>query len=107
MLSSVPVSMPVGVPSAAAPTVLAGATRPRLNALFRLQWEEVQQGFVLLYPEGMVQLNASAGEIMRRCDGQTTIDALVADLEATFAQSDLRGQIEQLLTQAYARRWLI
>ena len=38
-------------------------TTPRVAAMFRLQWEEVQQSWVLLYPEGMVKLNGSAGEI--------------------------------------------
>lgn len=89
------------------PPVLSGEARPKLNRMFRLQWEEVQQAYVLLYPEGMVQLNASAAEIIRRCDGQTTVDALVADLEAAFQQSGLRSQIEQLLTEAYSRRWLV
>ncbi|WP_114972266.1 pyrroloquinoline quinone biosynthesis peptide chaperone PqqD [Rhodoferax ferrireducens] len=87
--------------------VPSGAARPKLNRMFRLQWEEVQQAHVLLYPEGMVQLNASAAEIIRRCDGQTTVDVLVADLEAAFQQPGLRSQIEQLLAQAYARRWLV
>ena len=32
-------------------------TTPRVAAMFRLQWEEVQQSWVLLYPEGMVKLN--------------------------------------------------
>lgn len=86
---------------------LSRQARPKLNRMFRLQWEEVQQGYVLLYPEGMVQLNTSAAEIVRRCDGQTTVDALVEDIEAAFSQSDLRSQIVQLLAQAYARRWLV
>ena len=37
--------------------------------LFRLQWEPAQDAHVLLYPEGMVKLNQSAGEILLRCDG--------------------------------------
>ena len=37
---------------------------------FRFQWEEVQNCYVVLYPEGMVKLSQSAGEIMRRCDGE-------------------------------------
>ena len=45
-------------------------SRPRVGAGFRLQWEPAQSCHVLLYPEGMVRLNASAGEIMNRCDGQ-------------------------------------
>ena len=89
------------------PHALSRQARPKLNRMFRLQWEEVQQGYVLLYPEGMVQLNASAAEIVRRCDGQTTVDALVEDIEAAFAQSNLRSQVVQLLAQAYARRWLV
>ena len=89
------------------PHALSRQARPKLNRMFRLQWEEVQQGYVLLYPEGMVQLNASAAEIVRRCDGQTTVDALVEDIEAAFSQSDLRSQVVQLLAQAYARRWVV
>ena len=45
-----------------------GATLPRLGRGFRLQWEEAQGCHVLLYPEGMVKLNRSAGEILKRCD---------------------------------------
>ena len=48
-------------------------TKPRVGAGFRLQWEPMQDCHVLLYPEGMVKLNGSAGEIMKRCDGQRTL----------------------------------
>ena len=48
----------------------------------RMQWEEVQQSWVILYPEGMVQLNDSAAEVLRRCDGVTPLSAVIADLEA-------------------------
>ena len=33
--------------------------------MFRLQFEPVQDCWVLLYPEGMIKLNASAAEILR------------------------------------------
>jgi len=39
---------------------------------------------VLLYPEGLVKLNGSAGEIMTRCDGERSIAAIVTDLERAF-----------------------
>ena len=32
-------------------------SKPSVASMFRLQWEEVQQSWVLLYPEGMVKLN--------------------------------------------------
>ena len=47
---------------------------------FRLQWEPAQNAHVLLYPEGMVKLNGSAGEILRRCDGARTLGEAIRDL---------------------------
>ncbi|MFX5622761.1 pyrroloquinoline quinone biosynthesis peptide chaperone PqqD, partial [Acinetobacter baumannii] len=37
---------------------------PTLHRTLRLQWEEAQQAWVLLYPEGMVTLNDSAAAIL-------------------------------------------
>jgi hypothetical protein len=45
---------------------------PRHRRHFRFQWEPAQGCHVLLYPEGMVKLNQSAGEILKRCDGART-----------------------------------
>ena len=39
------------------------------SPLHRLQWEEAQQRYVILYPEGLVELNLSAAEILKLCDG--------------------------------------
>ena len=47
-------------------TPVAAGTVPRVGAGFRLQWEPAQDCHVLLYPEGMVKLNGSAGEIIKR-----------------------------------------
>ncbi len=80
--------------------------RPRLNRLFRLQWEEAQQAYVLLYPEGMVKLNVSAAEILKRCDGAHTIAAMVTELEQAFNTTGLRDQIEGMLRAAYEKDWI-
>ena len=49
------------------------AINPELPIKFsrthRLQWEEAQQKDVILYPEGMVELNQSSAEILKLCDG--------------------------------------
>ena len=42
----------------------------KLNPNFQFQWEDKQNCYVLLYPEGMVQLNQSAGEILALCTGE-------------------------------------
>ena len=81
--------------------------RPAINRLYRFQWEPAQQAHVLLYPEGMVKLNPSAGEILKRCDGQRDVAAIVADLEATFNATGLGPDVEAFLTMAEAQNWIV
>ena len=81
--------------------------KPKLSHLFRMQWEEVQQCHVLLYPEGMVKLNESAGEIMKRCDGVRSVAEIVADLEASFNANGLRPEVDSFLEIAYTKGWLV
>ena len=80
---------------------------PKLNRLFRLQWEEVQQAYVLLYPEGMVKLNQSAAEILKRCDGTQTIPDIVTSLEVAFSTTDLHDQIVGMLQTAFEKDWIV
>ncbi|TAH49884.1 MAG: pyrroloquinoline quinone biosynthesis peptide chaperone PqqD [Betaproteobacteria bacterium] len=82
------------------------AARPKVSSKFRLQWEEAQGAWVLLYPEGMVRLNASAGEIMKRCDGRRTVDELVAELEQAFDASGLQGEVTNFLDMARKQHWI-
>ena len=85
---------------------LSAASRPRVGPGFRLQWEAVQKAHVLLYPEGMVKLNGSAGEIMKRCDGQATIAEIVADLERAFSTQGLERDVLGFVELAGRQRWL-
>lgn len=73
---------------------------------FRVQWEEVQDCFVVLYPEGMVKLSQSAGEIMKRVDGQTSIETIIKDLETTFSESNLENDVIKFLEVAYDTGWI-
>ena len=82
------------------------ATVPRVGPGFRLQFEPAQDCHVLLYPEGMVKLNQPAGEIMKRCDGEKTIAAVVADLEAAFSTAGLEGDVLAFVAMAGQQRWL-
>ena len=81
-------------------------TRPVVATMFRLQFEPAQESWVLLYPEGMVKLNTPAAEILRRCDGGRSVDEIVAELEAAFAQPGLRDDVCAFLGQARERGWL-
>lgn len=77
-----------------------------LHKQFRLQWEPAQDSFVLLYPEGLIKLEGSAGEIMKRIDGNKTVSEIIADLEATFPGVDLRQDVIDFLEHAYDKGWI-
>jgi pyrroloquinoline quinone biosynthesis protein D len=83
------------------------AVKPKLARLFRMQWEEAQGAFVLLYPEGMVKLNQSAGEILKRCDGERDVAAIVADLEQSFGTTGLEPDVKGFLEVATERGWIV
>ena len=80
--------------------------RPKLSRRFRLQFEETQNRWVLLYPEGMVQLNPSAAEILKRCDGERTIGAIVHELEAAFNAQGIAPEVSSLLEEGQRRGWI-
>ena len=77
-----------------------------ISPSFRFQWEEAQNAFVLLYPEGMVTLNDSAGHILKRCDGTRTFAEVVADLRAEFPEVNLEDDVRQFLDIAHERGWI-
>ncbi len=77
-----------------------------LHKQFRLQWEQAQDCFVLLYPEGMIKLPGSSGEIMKRIDGKSRVSEIIADLEATFPGADLRQDVIDFLEAAHANGWI-
>jgi len=80
--------------------------RPHLRTMFRLQWEDVQEAYVLLYPEGMVKLNPSAGEILARCDGTRELDEIIDELEDLFNASNLAADVYRFIDHARQRGWL-
>jgi len=85
---------------------VAADTVPRIAPLFRFQWEEAQDCHVLLYPEGMVRLSGSAGEILKRIDGRTPVRKLLDDLRDAFPGADLERDVYAFLETAYERGWL-
>ncbi len=82
------------------------AAKPRLGAGLRLQWEPAQDCHVLLYPEGMVKLNTSAGAIMQRCDGQRSLAEITAELEQAFNATALQAEVLAFAEMARQQQWL-
>jgi pyrroloquinoline quinone biosynthesis protein D len=81
-------------------------TRFVFSPLHRLQWEEAQQKYVILYPEGMVELNLPAAEILKICDGTRNLDAIVEELETKFETSGIRKDVAGLLQSALDNGWI-
>lgn len=74
---------------------------------YRFQWEEAQQCYVLLFPEGMIKLNGGAGEVIKRVDGSKTVGDIVKELEAAFpGVPDLQGDVIAMLNLAVEKAWL-
>jgi pyrroloquinoline quinone biosynthesis protein D len=90
----------------ASPTPVPRASYPRIAPLYRFQWEAAQNAYVLLFPEGMVQLNEGAGEILRRCDGKRSAAEIIAELRAVFQSDAIDADVEAFLRSATSDGWV-
>jgi coenzyme PQQ biosynthesis protein PqqD len=83
--------------------------RPNLAPKVRLQFDSVRGEPVLLYPEGLLVLNATAHEIVRRCSGQVTVDDLVRLLvqEYDAPEEMLRQDMLETLTDLHRRKLIV
>jgi pyrroloquinoline quinone biosynthesis protein D len=81
-------------------------TRPRLATGARLQYDEVREEHLLLVPEGVVRLNATAAEVLELCDGERSLDDVVGALSARYDGADL-GEDVRGLVQAMAEKGLV
>jgi pyrroloquinoline quinone biosynthesis protein D len=85
---------------------LDGASKPHLPRGVRLKYDETRGEWLLLAPERVIKANTVAVEILKRCDGAATLDAIVDDLAAQFKAD--RGLIENdvhaLLGELAAKR---
>ena len=65
-------------------TSIPADARPRLPRGVRLVHNEAQGGWVLLAPERVFKADTIATEIVKRCTGEATLEAIVDDLAKTF-----------------------
>lgn len=73
----------------------------------RFQWEEAQQSYVILFPEGMIKLHGGAGEILKRVNGKASVGDIVADLKTTFPDAEgIEDDILGMFDLAVGKAWL-
>jgi pyrroloquinoline quinone biosynthesis protein D len=79
--------------------------RPRLAAGVRLQIDCTSGKGVLLYPEGVIELNETAHEILTRCDGKSLgqiVEALANEYETD--PRTIAADLRETITDLHARK---
>jgi pyrroloquinoline quinone biosynthesis protein D len=81
----------------------------KIAAHHRFQWEKAQDCYVILFPEGMVKLNGSAGEVLNLVNGESTVESITEVLSKKFTDApniakDIEGMIELALDKAWIEK---
>jgi coenzyme PQQ biosynthesis protein PqqD len=75
---------------------------PSLARGIKLRFDQARSAWVLLAPERVMMPDEVAVEILKRCDGKATVDAIIDDLARTFGAerdqvaSDVRQFLQDL-----------
>ena len=82
------------------PTI-AGSAQPKLARAVRLQSDSKTGNSVLLFPEGVLELNETAQEILTRCDGRRVSEIIQAlaeeyDADPEMLAADVRETLADL-----------
>ena len=64
--------------------IISVDSMPKLSRGFRLRFDKTRDQWVVLAPEKLFVPDPIALEIIKRCDGDTTVTAIVDDLAAAF-----------------------
>lgn len=84
---------------------LTRADRVEINPMYLFRWEDSQDAHILLYPEGVIKLNQTAGEILKRCTGQRSVGEVIDDLEESFIEGDVASGVFKFLELSRAKGW--
>ena len=77
------------------------------RAGYRFQFEPAQNKYVILYPEGMIQLNESASEIGRFIDGKMTTEQIIFQLIQKYPDAtELAVDVDDFMKVAQQQHWI-
>ena len=82
--------------------------RPRLAPGVRLKYDEARTCWVVLAPERVLMPDETALEVLQRCDGAKTINALVDDLVNAYEadRAEILADVTELLSGLLEKRVL-
>jgi pyrroloquinoline quinone biosynthesis protein D len=74
---------------------------PALPKHVRIQYDPVRQAFAILSPEKVFWPNEISLEILRRCDGRSSVEKIVADLarEYNATEEDVEADVTAFIQE--------
>jgi len=71
-----------------------------------MRYDEARQSWVVLAPERVIMLDEIAYEIVRRCDGTSTVAEITADLATSFEAEpgEVAADVDRLIDELLAKR---
>ena len=84
------------------------AARPKLAPGVRLKFDDTRQCWIVLAPERVLMPDETALDVLQRCDGATSIDALVDDLVTVYGadRAEIAADVTELLSGLLEKRVL-
>jgi len=76
------------VTAARARDIVSLRSRPSLPKHVRIHFDPVRQAFAVLSPERVFWPNEISLDILRRCDGQSDVGHIIADLAADYGATE-------------------
>ena len=88
-------------------TIIKGNDVPSINPTYVFRWEETQNAYMLMYPEGLIKLNGPAGYIMKEIDGKQNVEEIILNLQKQFDASDqIVDDIYAFMETAIEQGWI-
>jgi len=79
----------------------------KLAAHHRFQWEKAQDCYVILFPEGMVKLNESAGNVLKLVNGELNVELITNTLIKEFPGApDIAKKVVGMIELALEKAWI-
>jgi len=82
-------------------TMVSAGSRPFLPKHVRIQFDRMRQAYAVLAPEKIFWPDEISLDILRRCDGHSTVDEIVADLASDYdaAEEDVKVDVAAFLQE--------
>ena len=80
--------------------------QPKLAPGVRLHFDKTRGVWILLCPERVIEAEGPAHEILRRCDGTRTVEAIIDELAALFTadRTVIAQDVTDMMTELVAKR---